>query len=283
MRWMFPLLLMAGPAAAHDGGGVAGWDMLTLAMLVLAGGLYASGTAALWRKAGRWRGVTRLRIGFFASGLALVAGLLLSPIDTLADRFLSAHMIQHLGLMLIAAPLLILGRPGLAILWALPAEWRPSLAGGPLRTLFQPLVHPGSAWLVYLLALWFWHVPALHEAALRNEALHLAQHLSFLLAALFFWTAVIEPVRGEGRARTLLAVFGTAIQSCALAALLTTSQVLWYPAYAGGIRGLSALEDQQLAGLIMWVPCCAILIGAAVATVAGLLRDAEARTERYSS
>ncbi|TFL18360.1 cytochrome c oxidase assembly protein [Jannaschia formosa] len=281
MRHALPLLLLStGPAMAHDGGAAVGPDLLAAAAILAAGTLYLAGLMRLRRQAGAWRGVTRTRAALFAAGLALAAMLLLSPLDRAADRLLSAHMIQHFGLMLLAAPLLVLGRPGLALLWVLPARWRSVPARGPIGALWRVASTPAGAWAVYFVTLWVWHAPPLHQAAVLDLRLHVLQHASFLAAALLFWSAVIEPSRGEGRARALLAVFATAVQSCALAALLTTSRTLWYPVYEGGAWGLSPLQDQQLAGLIMWVPCCAVLVGAAVAIVAALLRDLEARSER---
>lgn len=292
MRPLLCLTVLSLPtaAAAHEGhGGVA--DPVAVASVIvpmlLLGGLYAAGVARLWRQAGRGRGLAQMRVASFAAGFALVALLLLSPLDRLADRLLSAHMIQHLGLMLVAAPLMVLGRPGLAMLWALPPSRRTALARlgqGWTGRLWRAATHLLGAWLIYFAVLWMWHMPALHQRALGDEWIHSLQHMSFLGAAMLFWIAVLELPRAEGRAGAFMAIFATAIQSCALAALLTTSRGLWYPAYAVGPGGwgLSPLEDQQLAGLIMWVPCCAILIGAAIAVFAGLLRDAEARAERIS-
>ena len=269
--------MAATPAAAH-GGGAQSSDPTPL--LLLAGaGAYAAGLARLRARAGPGRGLTSARVALFSGGLALTGLLLLSPLDALADRLLAAHMVQHFGLMLVAAPLLVLGRPGLAVLWALPAGWRGPLAAAGASRGIRALLHPLGAWLVYFAALWIWHAPPLHQAALADERIHALQHASFLGAALLFWTAVLSAPRGEGRALAFGTVFATAVQSCALAALLTTSATVWYPAYPGGL-GLSPLEDQQLGGLVMWVPCCAILIGAALGLMAGLLRDAERRAER---
>lgn len=283
------LLPVAAEAHGAEAAG-AGWtaDAYVILPLLLAGGIYAAGVTRLWRQAGRGRGLSQMRIASTVAGFALAALLLLSPLDRLADRLLSAHMIQHLGLMLIAAPLLVLGRPGIAALWAVPPSGRPGvgrLGQGMTGRLWRAATHPFGAWVLYFAVLWMWHMPALHQRALANDGVHALQHMSFLGVAVLFWIAVLERPRAEGRAGAFLAIFATAIQSCALAALLTTSRTLWYPAYAlgGGATGLTPLEDQQLAGLIMWVPCCAILIGAAIAVFAGLLRDAEARAERVSS
>ena len=281
-------LVLVGPASAHElGADAPRWsaDPLVVLPLLVSGALYVLGLSRLWLRAGAGRGVPRARVGAFACGFALAGLLLLSPLDAQAERLLSAHIIQHFALMLVAAPLMVLGRPSLMFLWAMPPTLRPALGRlgrGAAGRLWSAATHPLGAWTVYLAALWIWHVPALYQAALTDEALHAAQHASFLVAALLFWISVIERPRVEGRAGAFVAVFATAVQSSALAALLTTSRALWYPAYAsaGGGWGLTPLEDQQLGGLIMWVPCCALLVGAALAILAGLLRDAEARAAR---
>lgn len=273
MRPALLLALMLGtPAFAHEGRGHAD---PTVPLFLAAGALYAVGLTRLWMRAGAGRGLSGARAALFGTGYALAGILLLSPLDALAERLLAAHMVQHFGLMLLAAPLMVLGRPALAFLWALPASWRGAAqAAHPLRT----LLHPLAAWTVYFAVLWLWHAPPLHEAALADPRLHALQHASFLGAALLFWSAVLGAPRGETRALAFGTVFATAVQSCALAALLTTSATVWYPAYPGAF-GLSPLEDQQLGGLVMWVPCCAILIGAALSVMAGLLRDTERRAE----
>ncbi len=278
-----PYVLLSGPALAHGGSehATAGWnaDPFVLLPLALAAALYGLGLVRLGRAAGAWRGVDRVQAALFAAGLSLAAVLLLSPLDAVAERKLSAHMIQHFGLMLAAAPLLVLGEPGLAFLWALPRHARGrigALGHSPVGGLWRRLTHPLGAWCVYFLALWLWHAPPLHEAALRSDTIHTLQHLSFVGAALLFWTAVLNGPRGEGRATAFLAIFTTAVHSCALAALITTSSVLWYPAYGADS---AALHDQQLAGLIMWGPCCAVLIGSAIALLARLLDDLARRAD----
>lgn len=273
----------AAPAAAHQAEAqTPAWsfDLFELVPVLLAGSLYGFGLMRMRRHSGRLTAIAPVTPVLFASGLLLAALLLVSPLDGLTERFLSAHMVQHFGLMLIAAPLIALGRPALVCLWALPksgriafARLRSSAVGRLGRQLFSPF----GAWLVYFLMLWLWHSPPLFARALAHEPVHALQHLSFLGAALLFWTVVTQGPRGEGRAASMVAIFATAVQSCVLAALMTMSSIRWYPFYSEGPFTLSAFEDQQLAGLIMWVPCCAIMIGAGVATMAMLLRDVETR------
>lgn len=278
----FAILLMLIPTSALAHPDDTGSDPLVLVPLLAAVGLYLAGALRLWSAAGRGRGVRMLHLALFAIGIALAAGLLLSRLSHLTTLLLSAHMIQHFALMLIAAPLMVLGRPGIAALWALPRRWRAGGARVVASRAWQALVHPLGAWIIYFVVLWGWHLPPLHQAALRSDAVHATQHFSFLGAAMLFWHAVLSRPRAEGHAGAFMAVFATAVQSCALAALLTTSQVIWYPAYQGGAWGLDRLQDQQLGGLIMWVPCCAIFIGTGVALMARLLAETERRLQRNS-
>ncbi len=274
-------LAQAAPASAHATASAT--DAAVALPLTSAAVAYMAGLLRLWHRAGPGRGVSAARAGLFAAGIAAVAALLLRPLDGWAERGLSAHMVQHLGLMLVAAPLLVIGRPGLVCLWAFGPCTRLALSRvgtGPLGRVWRALTHPAGAWLVYFVALWVWHAPSLHQAALGHEAIHAAQHASFLLAAILFWTSIIAPSRLERRAGALIAVFATALQSCTLAALLTTAGTVWYPAYGPAPFGLSPLADQQLGGLLMWAPCCALLIGAALATLARLLRETETRAQR---
>lgn len=251
---------------------------MALVLITASAGLYVRGLARLWGRAGTGRGVSRGRTGAFAAGLAIAAALLLTPLEGLAGRALWAHMIQHSGLMLVAAPLLILGRPGLAFLWALSPgsrSWLGRLGRGPAGAAWRSLTSPLGAWLAYFAVLWLWHIPAMHQAALADELVHTLQHAAFIAAAMLLWTALIE----RPGAATVIAVFATLAHSVALAALLTVSNRLWYPAYAGA-WGLEGLADQQLAGLIMWVPGCLPLVGAALWALLSTLRDAELRSRR---
>ena len=115
---------------------------------------------------------------------------------------------------------------------------------------------PLAAWLLHAMALWLWHLPVLFDAALANEGIHALQHASFLVTALFFWWSVLGVNTRHDQGLALLSLFTTMVHTGALGALLTLSPVTWYAAYAATAPafGLDALEDQQLGGLIMWVP-----------------------------
>jgi putative membrane protein len=257
-------LLPALAARAHHPAGqpLPGWDAWTfepwvVALLAASALLYGIGLARLWRRAGRGRGIARGRALRFAAGWATLAAALVSPVDALGGALFSAHMVQHELLMVVAAPLLVTARPLEAWAWALAPRWR-RLAGNLFHTrgwlaAWRVLVDPLGAWLIHAVALWAWHIPPLFGAALESEAVHALQHASFLAAALCFWWSVLAlPARsGAG----LASVFTTMLHTGALGALLTFAPAPWYAHYADtAAYGLSALADQQLGGLVMWVP-----------------------------
>jgi putative membrane protein len=211
---------------------------LIAAMLGASAIVYARGVTALWSKAGSRRGVSAWRAGAFAAGLLVVGAALLSPLHHHAEERLWAHMVQHELLMVVAAPLLVLGRPLEIWTWALPRAWR------PVARLTQPLGDTGLAWALHAAAIWIWHVPTLFEAALANPWLHAAQHASFLGSALLFWWSLFAP--GPRQLAGMASLFTTMLHTGALGALMTLARASWYPGFS--------LEDQQLAGLVMWVP-----------------------------
>ncbi|MBA3631797.1 MAG: cytochrome c oxidase assembly protein [Acidobacteria bacterium] len=196
----------------------------------------------------------------------------------------SAHMTQHEILMLISAPLLILSKPLVATMWAMPRKWR----GGaksvikfkPIERIWHFITNPFVAWAIHTVALWIWHVPFLFQATLESNFVHTLQHLSFFLSALLFWQAIIASPRGlMGYGAGVLYLFTTSIHSGLLGAFLTFTTNVWYPAYEKTTAswGLTALEDQQLGGLIMWVPAGIVYIVAGLIMFAGWLTDSEKR------
>jgi cytochrome c oxidase assembly factor CtaG len=204
---------------------------------------------------------------------------LVSPLHPLGEALFSAHMAQHEILMTLSAPLVVLGRPFVPFVWALPPRWR-GLVGRAVTTgwragLWSRVSSPLGAWLLHFAALWGWHVPVLFEATLVSDLAHSLQHLTFLGTALLFWWALLC---GHGRDRFGLGVFylfTTIIHTGALGALLTFSERLWYPLYASTTMpwGLTPLEDQQLGGLIMWVPASTSYIVAGLALMGLWLQD----------
>lgn len=239
------------------------WEVGTLA---LSAALYGAGLRRLWRRAGVGRGVRVAQAAAFFFGLSAIVAALVSPLDTLSDSLFSAHMVEHELLMIVAAPLLVLGRPLAAWVWAIPESWRQSIGGffhrPGWRRPWLVFTSPLCAWALHALALWLWHVPALFEAALENEAVHALQHICFLSTALIFWWSVLGGASRRDRGIALLSVFTTMVHTGALGALLTLSTVAWYPSYAetAPAWGLTAMQDQQLGGIIMWVPAGMVYI-----------------------
>jgi putative membrane protein len=260
------------------------WEPVVSALLGASALLYVIGLVRLWRKAGRSKGIRAWQVIAFAGGWAALAIALVSPLDALGSILFSAHMAQHEVLMVIAAPLLVLGRPLIALLWAMPSRWRAPLARGvqspPVATVWNFLTAPAVAVVVHALALWMWHLPSLYQATLRSEPVHALQHTSFIVTAALFWWALIHGRYGRlGYGASVIYVFITSIHSGALGALLTFSPHLWYPIYQTRTAawGLDAIEDQQLAGLIMWVPAGVILLILGLALFTAWLGEAERR------
>jgi len=268
---MLATLLAAAPASAHlplPAPDDEPW--LVTALLATALLLYGLGLARLWphareRHALMWRG------GAFAAGVAALAVLLLGPLDAAAPRSFALHMMQHEGLMLVAAPLLVAGRGLPLFLWALPHRWRlgcaRSLQARSLRRGWQFITAPLTAWLVHAAALWLWHAPPFFNAALRDPVLHEWQHVTFLLSALLFWHAILRRGSHGAQAMALLYLFTTTIHTGVLGAMLTLARKPLYASMEQGLTpwlGLPALEDQQLGGLIMWVPGALVYMGMAL-------------------
>ena len=282
-------------ASAHTGSPLERhdlWSAWTLSLpitipLAAALVLYVIGMRVLWGRAGNGRGVGAWRAAAFAAGwLALVIALV-SPLHALGESLFSAHMAQHELLMTVAAPLLVLGRPLVPALFALPpgarrgaSSWTQAPA---FRRAWVRLTRPGTAWLLHAIAIWGWHLPRLYDAALPNDLVHTLQHLSFLGTALLFWWTVLHP-SWSGRGLAMLSLFTTMLHTGALGAILTVSSAVWYPAYAGTtpVWGLTPLEDQQLGGLIMWIPGGAAYLVAALALLGNSLRESERRAPAWA-
>lgn len=283
------LALLPQPAHAHDHSHdpAALWSWWTLSPdvvgpIVLATLLYAAGARRLRRRSRHHAALDTRAILSYVAGVLVLIVALVSPLAAVGAHLMSAHMMQHVLLMLVAAPLIVLGRPVVAMAWAFPRGVRRRLG----RALTRPVVrrswraisNPYYVWVMHAAALWLWHAPPLYEATLRSSLVHALQHLSFFGTALLFWWAALEFGRRRSRAGTgVLYLFTTAVHGSVLGALLTFSTAIWYPAYAlrAPAWGLTALEDQQLGGLLMWVPAGVIYLIAALATLATLFHSNE--------
>jgi len=280
----FALLLLAPlAAAAHVAGPMPDdgwhWRPAPWTLLVLAGAalLYGVGFVRLHRRSRRGGPVLRARAWAYGGGWLALAGAFASPLDDLSGWLFSAHMVQHEALMIVAAPLLVLGRPLAVAVWAFPPRWRPALGrlqhGRAFKRGWAAVSSPLGAWMLHAAALWVWHVPRLFEAALTHPGIHLLQHVCFLGSALLFWWSVLGRAGPRG-AGSLLSIFTTMVHTAALGALLTLAPGLWYPAYLepAAILGTDPLQDQQIGGLIMWVPAGLAYVLAGLVMVWGWLR-----------
>ena len=222
----------------------------------------------------------------FAAGWLTLLIALISPLHQLGSVLFAAHMSQHELLMLIAAPLLVLGRPLVPFLFAFSPEWRISIGRitklKSLNAVWKKLTQPLSVWLLHGFTLWIWHLPSLYQATLESDFIHALQHISFLGTALLFWWTLIYGRYGRmGYGTAVLYIFTTGVHSSILGALLTFSHNVWYPIYDGRTIafGLKAIEDQQLGGLIMWVPSGMVFIALGLALFAAWLGESERRLE----
>jgi cytochrome c oxidase assembly factor CtaG len=207
-----------------------------------------------------WRGLC------FASGLVAVVVALNSPVERLADDWFWAHMLQHVLLMMVAAPLLVLGAPWLPFWRPLPLRFRRRLARtlvkSPsfawLRHVSHVVVSPLAAWLLFDVNLALWHVPALYDLTLRNTGVHCGEHVSFVLLGLLFWSQVLDSPPFHPRLSPFGRVIYTTAGSAAswlLAIILTFATTPLYTAQSAGHHGgISALADQQLAAGVMLGP-----------------------------
>lgn len=260
------------------------WDVVLAFVLIGSVTTYTLGVARAWRHAAVGRGIRRSHVLSFGLGATALVVALLSPLDALSDVLFSAHMGQHELLILVAAPLLVLGKPGLSSLWAMPSALRSraaaAIAASPVRTSWRVISAPGISLGLHVLVLWLWHLPGPFQAALGSESIHAFQHVTLFLTAALFWWGVSQGRYGRaGYGAAALFVFVNSIQGGILAALLTVAQRAWYPVHAvrTAAAGHDPLSDQQLAGLIMWVPAGAISVLLGLALFAAWLGYAARR------
>jgi cytochrome c oxidase assembly factor CtaG len=231
----------------------------------LAAVLYLVGGAGLRKNrasaSARWRSVA------FWLGLATILLALQSPIEILARQLFWVHMVQHLLLMAVAAPLLALASPWTRMWRALPLRWRRFIAKPlfrdprlhPVRWAYRQVSRPSVIWFLNVANLWLWHTPGLYDLSLRNHLVHHVEHGLFLGLSLAFWAQVIDQVPFHSRLDSLARatyVFSAMVASWMLAAVLSFATSPFYAYSLLPIRpgGISALTDQQLGGGMMWVP-----------------------------
>ena len=252
--------LAASPAVAHGGHehGI-GWtlDPVLLVPLALALVIYLTGRFRLAKRAS-----ARLpSASLFLGGWAVLTLSLVSPLHEAGEQSFTMHMIEHELIMLVATLLLASSNSGAVMAWGLPKPLRLSLGSSwksPLQSLWRRLTEPVTAAAIQGAVMWIWHAPILFDRALESSGWHIAQHASFFISSLLFWWAMLHPPGGRtGYGVSAICLFVTSLIGGALGALMSFSSSPWYADYAAmgmtGI-GLDPVDDQRLAGLIMWIP-----------------------------
>jgi cytochrome c oxidase assembly factor CtaG len=276
------LLLFAAPAVAHGGSdaGPPGWTLSPDLVLPLGLGLliYLVGWARLSKRAS-----SPVRPALFLSGWTVLALSLTSPLHEAGERSFTMHMIEHELIMLVSTLLLASSNSGGVLAWGLPRQIRLALAGSwksPLQRLWKRLTEPVTATAIQAVILWAWHAPVLFDLALESFGWHIAQHSCFFLSSLLFWWAMLHPrERSSGYGVSAACLFATSLIGGALGALMSFSASPWYSQYAAmGMTGvgLNPVDDQRLAGLIMWIPGGLVHGAAALALAYKWLKSSEA-------
>jgi cytochrome c oxidase assembly factor CtaG/cytochrome c2 len=277
----------AAPTAAFL---VSGWtaDAATLVPIAIAFFWYAAGVQRTGSE-GRAHVVSPTRLLAFAGGMIVLVVALQSPIDTIGEDLFSVHMVQHLLLMLAAPPLLVWSDCPLVFLRALPRPARKAIArvwaGSLLNSSYETFMHPLIVWMLFCGAFVFWHAPGPYQWALRDNRIHILEHLTFFLTSLAFWSIVLpahDYRRRLAYGPTLLFVVSTAVLSGLPGALMIFAPRPLYPAHSDGVLkwGLTLMEDQQIAGLIMWIPAGGAYILAVILIFLRWLQQAELRASR---
>jgi len=256
-----------------------GWtlDPLLTVPLALALLIYFLGWSRLSKRA-----ATPIRPLLFLSGWAVLALSLTSPLHEAGEQSFTMHMIEHELIMLVATLLLAASGAGGVLAWGLPRQLRHALGAGwksPLQRLWRALTEPVTATIVQGVVMWAWHAPILFDRALDSFGWHIAQHACFFASSLLFWWAMLHPRgRAGGYGMSAACLFATSLVGGALGALMSLSSSPWYADYAAmGVTGigLDPVDDQRLAGLIMWIPGGAVHGLAALALFYKWLKAAE--------
>ncbi len=258
-------------------------DGRVIAVLVLTAVIYVRGWA-------RGRRLVRLpgdeaRLCAFLAGLAALFLATESPLDAFDSLSLSAHMTQHMLLLMIAPPLVLLGHPFVPLLRGLPKTFvkeglGPFLSWPALRRLMRWLVFPPVAWAAFAVSTLAWHLPRIYELALRSPGWHEAQHASFFWTGILFWWPVVEPVPGRPRWPRWIMIpylLSADILNTGLSAFFVFSGGLLYATYNPAHLGINAQNDQILAGLIMWVPGSLVYLVPAIVISVRLFADPQAK------
>ncbi|RTL88487.1 MAG: c-type cytochrome [Hyphomicrobiales bacterium] len=289
MRKLAPFLCLAAASAPGeafaDAGHIAQWSPHPYALLILTLGalLYGKGVHTIILRGAFGRVIGARRVACFALGLAFSYAATASPASEWSERLFSTHMAQHLVLMLVCAPLFVSARASQAVLLALAPALNARGLSALLR-LSRFVAGPVAVWLCFTGLFLLWHMPSLYGWALRSESGHALEHGSFFIGAYGFWSLVLAPVRGRapGHGARLLFVGTAALMSGLPGALIAlASRPLYQIDSAQAARlGLTPLEDQELAGLVMWIPGGLAYLAAVLGLLAGWIGEAERRALR---
>ncbi len=260
---------------------LSSWDWRPEIVFVLLslGALYTLGWVRLHRQSRRGQMATWTRLASYYAGLIVLAVSLLSPIDRLGDQLFFMHMVQHMLSIMIAAPLLLLANPFPFMVWSLPPAWRrhvSALFAGPsaFRRTFAAATKPFVAWLVFLTIYLGWHDANLYDLALRINWVHDLEHITFFAAALLFWwhvTGAAPHIHGKRSGWANLAyLIGVVPPNMAVAVSIAFASNVIYTYYLSAPRiwGFSAMQDQMISGVIMWIPGSMMFILAAIIVLA---------------
>lgn len=277
---MLSLVAHSGaPLRPHDLWSAWQFDPFVVVGLVAVAALHWRG----WRPADGAARAWSWWIGWVALVLALV-----SPLDALAGVLISAHMVQHVLLVAVAAPLLAASAPGAALVRGMPGSIRRVAASAPSRLglgigALRLLRGPTARWLVFVGSFWLWHASVLYGAAVESDWVHALEHASFLGTGLALWSVIVGPRRVRvDRGRAVVMVFLLGLQSVLLATLITFATTPWYEPYSTPAPGwgLDPLADQQLAGVVMWVPSGLILTVVGIVILVRWLREIDDEDSR---
>ncbi|EJC84041.1 putative membrane protein [Rhizobium leguminosarum bv. trifolii WSM2297] len=271
----------SNPAVAHDHHAhltslpwtADPWILVPLGLIAI---LYGCGNIRFRPRSAASRVAFARRSLTFWTGWLVLASALVSPLHWLGEQLFTVHMIEHELVMAVSAPLLVLARPSAVLLWGLPKTIRRrtggALAANGVRRTWAFLSNGTITTLLHGMAIWAWHAPVLFDAAVEYTSLHRLQHLCFFSTAILFWWSVFWKTN---RGLAALHLFVTMLHMSILGALIALSPNVLYglQTRVSGDWGLLPLEDQQMAGLVMWVPAGVIYAAVALALTALWIRD----------
>src|ERR1700710_115472 len=276
IAFIVTLFLSARPASAHGSEvhlshSIWTFDPWIVAPLAIAGTLYAVGGWRLWWRARESRQSILWRAAAYGIGWVTLIAALVSPVHWLGEHLFTFHMIEHEILMAVSAPMVVVARPIGVLMWGMPGRVRHRIG----RMMKSRVGQASWEWMsrgttvttLHAIAIWAWHAPVLFDAAVNSVSLHRLQHLSFFATALlFWWSALWRSDRGVAAWHLFLTMLHTSI----LGALMALSPRVLYIAQTrvSEAWGLTPLEDQQLAGMVMWIPAGTIYAGAALTLLA---------------